>query len=358
MNHPLWALNAISLSLLFQVAHAEEITTTELEPTVVNAQRVKGDYTVANVSSSTGLKLSQKNTPQSVTVISRKQMEDLGATTLEEALKAATGMNIYKQSFQYRYQSRGFDIAQIGEDGVNSTVCTMCGNNPHDQKMLTDTALYDHIEIVRGATGMQKAQSEPGGSINAVRKRPTSMPLAEFETSADRYGTVRGTADVSGFINKDAGIRGRLVAVLEKSSGFKKNSDGNKGIIYGVVDKDISEHDKLTFGGMYHHEEDVPPLFGLPALPNGNDLHLPRDTYLGANWNKSAYRKINLFTEWEHVFNDKWKLTSLVDFKNSHSHTEYGYVPQRTNISAAGTLSDGSPAAASAITNNGHSEVI
>lgn len=168
------------------------------------------------MSTATGLPISQKDTPQSVSVITRKQMDDSGATTLEEALKTTTGLNIYKQGFQTRFQSRGFDIAQISEDGVNSTVCTMCGNNPHDAKQLTDTALYDHIEVVRGATGLRKAQSEPGGSINAIRKRPTAAPLLEFDATADRFGTLRTSADVSGFLSRDNGLRGRAVAVLEK----------------------------------------------------------------------------------------------------------------------------------------------
>lgn len=116
-------------------------------------------YTVPTMSTATGLPLAPKDTPQSVSVITRKQMDDSGATTLEEALKTTTGLHMYKQGFQTRFQSRGFSIAQISEDGVNSTVCTMCGNNPHDTKQLTDTALYDRIEVVRGATGMHKAQS-------------------------------------------------------------------------------------------------------------------------------------------------------------------------------------------------------
>ena len=99
-------------------------------------------------------------------------MDDLGATTLEDALKNTTGLNIYRQSYQFRYQSRGFDIAQISEDGVNSTVCTMCGNNPHDQKQLTDTSIYERIEVVRGATGLFKSQGDPGGSINTVKNAP------------------------------------------------------------------------------------------------------------------------------------------------------------------------------------------
>lgn len=82
----------------------------------------------------------------------------------------------------------GIDDTQLSEDGTHSTLYTSSlsggGNNPHDQKQVSDTALHERIEVVRGVTGLKKAQSEPGGSINAIRKRPTSKPLVEFE---DKY---------------------------------------------------------------------------------------------------------------------------------------------------------------------------
>lgn len=239
----------------------------------------------------------------------------------------------------------GFDDTQLSEDGTHSTLYTSSlsggGNNPHDQKQVSDTALYERIEVVRGATGLKKAQSEPGGSINAIRKRPTSKPLVEFEASADRFGTVRGTADVSGLLMPEYGVRGRLVTVAERSNEFRDHTDGYKGIIYGVIDKDITENDKLTAGISYHHEEDTPSLFGLPAAADGSDLKLPRETYLGANWNNSRYKKWNVFGEWVHYFDDDWKLTTLLDYKHNKSLTTYAYVPHRGNVSAAGTVNSG-----------------
>lgn len=163
MNHPIryaYLLAVVPLQLSAQTAEqTEHVDLPTVNVTGQSRTASRDSYTVPVMSTATGLPISPKDTPQSVSVITRKQMDDSGATTLEEALKTTTGLNIYKQGFQTRFQSRGFDIAQISEDGVNSTVCTMCGNNPHDTKQLTDTALYDRIEVVRGATGMHKAQS-------------------------------------------------------------------------------------------------------------------------------------------------------------------------------------------------------
>ncbi|MGP1516731.1 MAG: TonB-dependent siderophore receptor [Ottowia sp.] len=309
--------------------------------TIVDKYDRQNSYTVPDMGTATGLKLAPKDTPQSVSVITRKQMDDLGVTTLEDALKTTTGLNIYRQGYRISYQSRGFNIAQISEDGVNSTVCTMCGNNPHDQKQLTDTGLYERIEVVRGATGLRKSQSEPGGSINAVRKRPLWQPLTELTASANRFGTVRSGLDMARVLNTEAQLRGRAVLILERSDSFQKHVDGNKAILYGVVDKSFGGMSKLTLGGLYHNERDTPHLFGLPIYPDGTDMRLPRSTYLGASWNYSRYHKYNVFAEWEKQFNDDWKLVSLLDYKKSDSVTEYAYIPQRSNIGADGRVTDG-----------------
>lgn len=42
---------------------------------------------------------------------------------------------------------------------------------------------------------------------------------------------------------------------------------------------------------------------------NGSESGLPRDTYLGFNWNRARFKKFNAFAEVEHQFNDDWKLT-------------------------------------------------
>lgn len=312
---------------------------------VTAPKRVRADqfYTVDEMSSATGMKLSPKDTPQSVSVVARKAMDDRGLTSLEDAVKTATGINVYRQGYQTRYQSRGFDIAQISENGAHSTVCTMCGNNPHDQRQLMDMALYDRVEIVRGATGLMKGQSEPGGSINAILKKPASTPQTTFDVLADRWGRIRGSADVSGTLSAAHQVRGRAVAVAERTEGFRQHDKGYNGLLYGVVDKSFGEdgQTKITAGAYIQRTKDQPSLFGLPAAADGSDLRLPRSRYLGADWNKTSYRKFSAFTELEHRFNDDWKLSTTAVYTQNKSHTEYGYVPFRSNVSAAGTVSDG-----------------
>ncbi len=63
---------------------------------------------------------------------------------------------------------------------------------------MNDISVYDHIEVVRGATGLTQANGEPGGTVNAVRKRPTGERIIQSEAQIDRFGksAPRGTFQV------------------------------------------------------------------------------------------------------------------------------------------------------------------
>ena len=134
----------------------------------------RDSFTTSAMRTTTGLALSPKETPQSVSVITKTQIEGQGITRLEDALKATTGVTVVRDSDRSRFISRGFYIDQIEEDGVSSDVSSYVGETILNAESQTDLSVYDHIEVVRGATGLTQANGEPGGTINAVRKRPTS----------------------------------------------------------------------------------------------------------------------------------------------------------------------------------------
>lgn len=88
------------------------------------------------------------------------------------------------------YFSRGFQIQNFEIDGV-PTVTRM---DNYTQSM----AMYDRVEVVRGATGLISGMGNPSATINLIRKRPTAEARASVTAEAgnwDRYGS---GLDVSG----------------------------------------------------------------------------------------------------------------------------------------------------------------
>ena len=279
----------------------------------------RNSYTTSAMRTTTGLSLSPKETPQSVSVITKRQMSDQGITSMEDALKTTTGINVIRDTGTARFQSRGFYIDQIEEDGISSTVPGAVANPMYDAQSATDLAVYDHIEVVRGATGLTQANGEPGGTVNAVRKRPTSQTQIQGDLMFNRFGTARATIDASGSLNEAKTLHGRVVGVASRDGSFKDSSAGNTFTLYGVMDAQLDDNTKLTWGGLYQRKISTPDDWGIPMGVNGSDSGLPRDTFLSYDWSRNRARKINLFAEVEHHFSDDWKLTGTLNYNNNHS---------------------------------------
>ena len=282
-------------------------------------------YTVSAMRSTTGLVLSPREIPQSVSVITKKQLEDQGVTSLEGALQNATGVNVFKSGGRTYFMSRGYFIEQLEEDGIATQIGSPggfgLGGPSGDPTSVTDIAMYDRIEVVRGAAGLTQANNEPGGTINAVRKKPTSKRQLSADLTVNTWGKVGGTFDASGALSPEHGLRGRFVGSVGSNKTFQDQSGGRDILLYGVMDKDIGDNSKLTWGASYLNQTKTPDPDGLPMRADGKEWK--RSRYLGADWNEARLKKHNLFAEFEHYFNDNWKLSSKLDWRKSDSSKEY-----------------------------------
>jgi len=282
-------------------------------------------YTVSAMRSTTGLVLSPKEIPQSVSVITKKQLEDQGVTSLEGALQNATGVNVFKSGGRTHFMSRGYFIEQLEEDGIATQIGSPggfgLGGPSGDPTSVTDIAMYDRIEVVRGAAGLTQANNEPGGTINAVRKKPTSKRQLSADLTVNTWGRVGGTFDASGALSSEHGLRGRFVGSVGSNKTFKDQSGGRDILLYGVMDKDIGDNGKLSWGASYLNQTKTPDSDGLPMREDGKEWK--RSRYLGADWNEERLKKYNLFAEFEYYFNDNWKLNSKLDWRKNTGLKEF-----------------------------------
>ena len=258
MNAPTLKTLALIVATLPYTALAENTATPRPEQTaklqtvnVTDKNRStrtenRDSYTTSAMRTTTGLALSPKETPQSVSVITKTQINEQGITNLVDALKTTTGVNVIRDAGIPRFQSRGFYIDQIEEDGISSTVPGAINNPMYDAQSMNDIAVYDHIEVVRGATGLTQANGEPGGTLNAVRKRPTGERIIQSEAQIDRFGKVRTTGDFSGRLNDESTLRGRAVVALERDKNFKDRVKGGNATLYGVMDASVGDNTKIT----------------------------------------------------------------------------------------------------------------
>ncbi|KAF1055551.1 MAG: Ferripyoverdine receptor [Stenotrophomonas maltophilia] len=162
----LGALLAAAPALAQQAAAAP--TTTELDRVMVT-QRTEG-YQVYGTNTAAKLPLTLRETPQSLTVFTRQRIEDFNLITIAEVLQQTPGVTVQSyDSNRTLFNARGFAINNFMFDGIPTNYTTGAGGN----SILSDTSVYERIEIVRGASGLMTGSGNPSATVNMVRKRPT-----------------------------------------------------------------------------------------------------------------------------------------------------------------------------------------
>lgn len=281
-------------------------------------------YTTRSMGTATHLNLSPRETPQSVSVVTRQQMNDQNMTSLDDAMQQTTGINVVNQNgYQVKYESRAFTMDNLKEDGVNFSTQSSVMNAYQASSESPDLAIYDRVEILRGASGLTQGSGNPGGTVNLVRKKPTYGFQASGSIGAGSWDNYRSEMDISGPLNDDASLRGRVVGVYQDKQSFVDYIHGERKVLFGSLAYDITPSTTLTGGVSWQKTRSVPDIYGVPFATDRSSLHLPRSTYLGASWNRISFEKINPFIELEHLFDNGWALKSALNYVHLRSDGRY-----------------------------------
>lgn len=309
---PRSALYLAVCSCWFGAAHAatEVITAqTEVLPTIVVTadESLENNYTKKNASTSTKLNLNIKETPQSVSVITQKQIEDMGATNLGEALLNTTGIILTGDNTERtNFSIRGFNMG----DGWNSNLMQYDGvavnaNNVASSK--PDMAMLESVEVLRGAAGLLQGSGEPSGTVNLIRKKPTADFHASGAVSYGSWNTVRGEVDVSNRLNESGSVRGRLVLAYQDGDSWMKAVTRDTNLLYGIISADLTKNTLLNLGYSQQKEHAV-PVNSLPRYSDGSDIGLDRDN-CGCDyrdfWDK---KNSQAFIDLTHQFENGWMI--------------------------------------------------
>ncbi|AVS73752.1 TonB-dependent siderophore receptor [Paracidovorax cattleyae] len=257
-----------------------------------------GSYTTRAMSTATKLDLSMRETPQAVTVISRQRMDDLGLSDMNDVVNSTPGVVFLKQGpIRQQYYARGFQVDNLMFDGLASNINLTSGLST--DLLLSDLAIYDRVEVVRGAAGLTQGSGSPSAAINLVRKRPTSEKQLSITTAVGSWDRYRAEIDASGPLNEAGTLRGRVVAARQNEKSFQDVVDKKRTLFYGVLEADLGRDTRLTIGASAQEEDSHNGWGGLPTAWDGSDLGLPRSTYLGNTWgtwnkkNKSAFAELD-----------------------------------------------------------------
>ncbi len=247
-----------------------------------------------------------KETPQSVTVITRQLLDDQNIRSLDDALRATPGVLVQNNSsFERTYFSRGFEVDTVQYDGVPTVRGSGFAISP-------DLAAYDRVEVLRGPAGLFTGAGQPGGTVNLVRKRPLAYRQSSAQVTAGRWDAYRGDVDLNLPLNDSGTVRGRLVAAHEDRQFFYDRASTKRSLVYGIVEADLGPRTTLGLGFNYEKNDMVPMYAALPRYTNGADIGLPRHTNLNAAWARTDVESTTVFADLNHRFDNEWRLKASV----------------------------------------------
>ncbi|WP_110968790.1 TonB-dependent siderophore receptor [Pseudomonas huaxiensis] len=307
LNTPAGALNLEPLS----------ITGRQVDATTENS----GSYTSSAVTIGKSTHR-LKDIPQSVSVVTRKAMDDQRLDTLDEVLEKTTGVTTFQSPSGGKYiYSRGFEVETIQYDGV-----------PLDRRyyaigssFTSDTLLYDRVEVLRGANGLLQGSGNPGAAINLVRKRPKAEAALSVTASAGSWDTYRQTLDASAPLSADGALRGRFVAAHEDQNYFYDTAESRKNVLYGILEYDLSDATTLAAGVSVEDLHAVPFFSGLPRNKDGSAVSAGRSTFTGADWNKWDNKQTTYFADITHDFNEDWRLKASGSYIRETNYILYSF---------------------------------
>jgi iron complex outermembrane receptor protein len=281
--------------------------------------------------SKTGMPLVE--TQQSVSVITKDQIEAQGAQSLGEVLNYTPGVVGEPFGADPRFDSpliRGFDGRQV--QFLNGLRMMRTAGAPAFE-------IYglERVDVLRGPASVMYGQGNPGGIINMLSKRPVFEQFGEVGTQFGSYDTYGAFFDLGGPVSAGSDFAYRLTGLAKNAGAQTDSLDNDRYFIAPALTWQPDDDTTLTILTSVQRDNPSTPS-GLPTqyTLNAAGYRLPRDFYVGdESFDKSDRTLTNLGYELEHRFDDVWTFRQNVRYSN------FDWDYQTLGMSTLGLMADG-----------------
>lgn len=313
-------------------AMAEEA---EDQDTVRDAILVTAEVTATPSNSATGLSLTPRETPQSITIFDRDRIEDFQLNTVNDLLDQVVGINVERVETDRTYfNSRGFDVTNFQVDGIGLPL--LWGIQFGD----LDTALFERVEAVRGANAIMTGVGNPSATINYVRKRPLETLQASASAQVGSWDQRRVEADVS--VPLSGTVAARLVYAHEERDSWLDYNHINRDVVGGIVSWKVTPELTATAGYTRQENNADGVLWG--ALPltytDGTRIDYPVSATTSADWTYWDVTDQTAFAEIGYAFPGGWQAKAVATYTRFEEQAKllyaYGYPDRETGLGVGG----------------------
>lgn len=257
-------------------------------------------------------------TPQSISVITREQIEDRGVQNVSEAFAYSAGV-VGDNVVESRYDKpviRGFPARQY-LDGLYINYYTSGYLMPR-----VDTYGLERVELLRGPSSVLYGANAPGGLVNLVSKRPTAETLREVNLQYGSHNRKQASFDLSGAVDSNQTVLYRLTGLFRKSDTQTEHAKDDRIFIAPALTFRPSADTTFTLLTHYQRDRQGTAINFLPregtVIPTVNGRRIPVGFFTGEpGFNTFDREEYAIGYAFEHRFNDTFRVRQNVRYMHS-----------------------------------------
>ncbi|MBP1181205.1 TonB-dependent siderophore receptor [Methylobacterium sp. PvR107] len=268
-------------------------------------------------------------TPQSVSVVTREQLNDRNVQSVNEALAYTPGVSSNVFGFDPRFDAfyiRGFAATNNGvfrdglrQPGVGQAVARI---EPYGTEALT---------ILRGPSSGLYGLGSPGGIVDITSKRPVFVPFGEVWFQGGNFDRTQGNFDIGSPIEgSDGTLAFRLTGAFREANTFLPSGSDNRFTIAPALTWKPSADTTVTLLTEFQHSK-APGTSAFYTAPGFVITRLYQGDAAFNALNQDSYRIGYAF---EHRFSDDLIFRQNVRYQNIDSHLAYTQIDSVTGLSA------------------------
>ncbi|CAG9179273.1 TonB-dependent siderophore receptor [Cupriavidus respiraculi] len=271
-------------------------------PSVSVVGAATASYNPQEASGATRTDTPLREVPQSVRVLPRALLDDIGATRFDQSFDYASGV-----ARQNNYGGLWDNFAIRGFAGSENTGSAYLVNGFVANRGFTaprDAATIERVEVLKGPTSSLYGSGDPGGAINIVTRQPQFKPAQAYDFEVGNRDRYRVAADVTGPLGES--VAGRLIAVADHEGSTRDFVNSQRYLIAPSLTW-LLGNDTIVQYASELQRYTVPMDRGVVAV-DGRLGAIPRSRFLGEPGDgdirlDSQSHQLGV----EHQFSEQWK---------------------------------------------------
>jgi catecholate siderophore receptor len=333
-----FAVSAFAFSAIVNAQNDSAGSSDQVLPPVRVTADVTEDYNASVAPASTKSDTPLRDTPQSISAVPRKTMDDLNVQNIGDAVLYVPGVVMA--------QGEGNRETPVIR-GNSSTGDFFLDGMRDDVQYYRDLYNIEQLDVLKGPNGMMFGRGGVGGVINRISKEPTWTPVRQLTVQSGSDSNKRTTLDIGQGVNDSVAFR--INGMYEDSGSYREEVTLERYGINPTLSARVGVNTKLTLGVEYFNDERVADR-GVSSF-EGRPLDVDESTFFGdpdRSPSRAEVQMANVLID--HSFND------TVLLRNRTRYADYDKFYQ--NVFPGATSIDGSTVSLSAYNNDTQRENI